>query len=186
MKLTSESDIKTLVENDKDMMRVLRIARDFGLPDWWIGAGFLRCRVWDEQSGFTETTGLKDVDVVYFNGDDVQPETDWQYDKDLLVVAPDVNWEVRNQARMHCINGNEPFTSTEDGIAHWTETATAVAVKLDGEEVKLLFCYGSDDLLNIVARPTPYFTGVNSQTVRDRIEKKQWRKKWPMLQIKDL
>jgi hypothetical protein len=49
MKIRTKEDIEAFVYQDAEMMNILRIARDLGLPDWWIGAGFLRNRIWDER-----------------------------------------------------------------------------------------------------------------------------------------
>lgn len=179
----SEADIADLVQSDAEMVRVLNIARDFNLPDWWIGAGFLRNKVWDTISGNSQTE-MVDIDLVYFNESDTAPETDWLYDERLYKLDPKNIWEVRNQARMHYVNGFDPYKSTEDGIAHWTETATAVGVKLQGKKLRFLYCYGSDDLLNMIARPTPHLHGDLIQIFYDRVKKKNWQIRWPTLQIK--
>jgi len=185
MKLKSESDIELLVRNDKEMMNVLRVARDFNLPNWWIGAGFLRNKVWDSLHDISEPDAT-DVDLVYFDKDNINPEIDWQYDKDLKKIQPGVNWEVKNLARMHHNNGDDdPYTSSENAIAHWPETATAIAIKLVDEDIKLLFSYGPSDLLNIIARPTPYFTSDKLPIFYDRIAKKQWQKRWLKLSVID-
>jgi hypothetical protein len=184
-RLTSEADIKALVLGDQDMMRALGIARDLNLPDWWIGAGFLRNKVWDVQSGVQKGPAT-DVDLVYFDTSDVTPERDWQYDEQLHKVDPKNNWEVRNQARMHYVNGHDQFSSTRDGIAHWTETATAIGVKLDADgKLKFLFCYGLDDLLDIVARPTPFMKGDLLEVFASRMQKKNWQKRWPKLKVEN-
>ena len=44
MNITSVADIENLVRSDPWMMKVLQAAEELGLPDWWIGAGFLRGR----------------------------------------------------------------------------------------------------------------------------------------------
>jgi hypothetical protein len=43
----SPQDVLRMIESDPAAMRVLRAAAGLGLPDWWIGAGFVRNRVWD-------------------------------------------------------------------------------------------------------------------------------------------
>jgi hypothetical protein len=184
MKLLSELDIESLIKNDQDMMSILRIARDFNLPDWWIGAGFLRNKIWDVLNDLATPT-VTDVDLVYFDKNNVDPRLDWQYDEDLNKIEPSVKWEVRNQARMHYMNKMKPFLSVEDAMAHWPETATAIGVKLEGENIKLLFYYGADDLLDMIVRPTPYFQGDKISTFYYRIHKKKWLDRWPKLSIKD-
>lgn len=47
-----------------------------------------------------------------------------------------------------------------------------------------MFCYGTDDLFNLVARPTPYCKSKHMlQVFRERIATKQWQQKWPNVQI---
>lgn len=181
--LTGEQEITQLIQNDDWMMRVLTAAEELGLPDWWIGAGFLRNKIWNYMEG-KASEQTRDVDLVYFNSHDATQEVDWAYDKDMNQRFPFAQWEVRNQARMHYKNGFTPFTSTADGIAHWTETATAVAVRMQNGSLNYLFCYGTDDLLGLIARPTPYCrTGRMLQVFKDRIEQKKWRQKWPELRV---
>jgi len=165
------------------MMRVLFAADDLNLPDWWIGAGFLRSKVWDAIEG-NKSHPTRDVDLVYFNATDTAPETDWLYDVKMNSKYPFAEWEVRNQARMHYVNDFEPYISTADGISHWVETATCVAVKLNNKKLEYLFCHGTEDLYNLIARPirafnTPELIDIFNQ----RVEKKKWKQRWPNLRI---
>jgi hypothetical protein len=97
---------------------------------------------------------------------------------------PFAEWEIRNQARMHDVNSFSPFASTADGISHWVETATCVAVRVVGDEFQFLFCYGVDDLYGLIARPTPFFTkGGLLQKFYARVAEKRWRERWPGLQV---
>lgn len=183
MTIKTEKDIKQLIESDKWMMRVLRAAEILNLPDWWIGAGFLRNKVWNAMEG-NDSHSNTDVDLVYFNPSDIKPETDWSYDEKMKQNYPFADWEIRNQARMHVINNFEPYTSTADGISNWVETATCTAVRLENGKLKFLFCYGISDLVNLIARPTPRFQTVELiETFNNRIQKKDWQKKWPHLKV---
>ena len=183
MQIKTENDIKKLIESDKWMMDVLKIAEKLNLPDWWIGAGFFRNKVWNAIEGIDEHSS-SDVDLVYFDSLNINPEIDWVYDTKMNEEYPIADWEIRNQARMHYINNFEPFTSTADGISNWVETATCTAVKLEDGKLKFLFCHGIDDLVGLVARPTTRFKvdeliGVFNKRVVD----KNWQKKWPHLRI---
>ena len=183
MKIHSEADIEALVRDDPWMMQVLRAAETLNLHDWWIGAGFLRNRVWDAMEDI-EPQPSKDVDLVYFDPENIAAQSDWDYDEAMKQQFPFAEWEIRTQARMHYVNGFEPYSSTADGISHWVETATCIAVKIENNELKFLFCYGTDDLFGLIARPTPYFTGDLLKTFHERVEKKQWQKRWPDLKVK--
>jgi len=76
MIIKTEEDIKQLIQADEWMMQVLRAAESLNLPDWWIGAGFLRNKVWNAIEG-SDSHSEGDVDLVYFDSKDVKPETDW-------------------------------------------------------------------------------------------------------------
>lgn len=183
MILKSEKDIAKLVESDNWMMDVLKAAEKLNLPNWWIGAGFLHNRVWDAIED-NDRSKVKDVDLVYYNVNNVNPKTDWSYDESMKKNYPFADWEVRNQARMHYVNGFDPYTSTEDGISHWVETATCVAVRLENDKLKFLFCYGLDDLLGLVARPIQAFrTPELIKTFEERVRNKKWQQKWPNIKV---
>lgn len=179
----SPEDITRVLEVDGWRMDVLKAAEELDLPDWWIGAGFLRNAIWNAMEGI-DSPPTRDVDLVYFNKSDVQPETDWTYDEKMKMDYPFAKWEIRNQARMHYVNDFEPYTSTADGIAHWVETATCVAVKLKDGKLSYLFCHGTEDLFGLIARPIPEFKSEKLlPTFYQRIEKKRWKEKWPSLRI---
>ena len=182
-RIDSEADLSDLIRADRWRMNVLLAAEKKALPDWWIGAGFLRNLIWDALEG-NNLEQSRDVDLVYFNATDIKPETDWQHDEAMKELFPDADWEVRNQARMHYVNNFEPYSSTIDGIAHWVETATCVAVKLEQDELRYLFCHGTDDLYNLVARPIEEFrTEELLPTFHDRVQKKNWKSRWPHIRV---
>lgn len=164
-------------------MNVLRAAEKLDLNDWWIGAGFLRNAVWNAIEGISPSP-TRDVDLVYFNKSDARPEADWAYDEIMKKDFPFAKWEVRNQARMHYVDNFEPYRSTADGIAHWVETATSVAVKIEDGRLHYLFCHGTKDLFNLVARPVPEFMSEELLPIfRERIKNKRWKQKWPSLRV---
>lgn len=177
----TETDILDVIRGDPWMMHVLQTAATRELPDWMIGAGFVRNKVWDHLHGFVhEQVRTPDIDLVYFDPSDVREETEKAHDRHLNELFP-APWSSKNQARMHVVNGNAPFTSTTDGLAHWVETPTCVAVTLHGGELKLIAPHGIDDLVNLVIRKSPLFE--NEQFFRERVAKKQWLETWPKLQL---
>ena len=179
----TEQDIKLTVESDDSMMQVLRAAASLDLPDWWIGAGFLRNRVWDEIEG-NKPQKPRDIDLVYFDKSDISISSEQKFEQKLYQLCPDYDWEVRNQVRMHVKNDDPPYTSTVDAISKWVETATCVAVRLVDDELEFLYCHGSDDLLNMIARPVKeYRTPDKIQYFHKRITEKNWRERWPSLEI---
>ncbi len=181
----TEDDIAGFVRGDEWMMRVLRAAEMVALPGWWIGAGFLRNAVWDWLSG-REPRHDADVDLVYYDSASTAAKRDWDLDANLRRRFPFARWEVRNQARMHERDGFPPYTSTEDGIAHWVETATCIGVRLDGGQLDFLFCHGPEDLFGLIARPILEFRKPERiEVFRRRLDTKGWRQRWPNLRVED-
>lgn len=165
------------------MMDVLRTAQGLGLPDWMIGAGFLRNRVWDFLHGYQKTTPLNDIDLIYFDPVNCTREHDIVYENELKKLM-DASWEVRNQARMHRVDNDQPRTSAADGLSRWVETPTCVAVRLNQDDtLELIAPWGIDDLVNLVVRPTPVTAEKRMDQYRARQAKKNWKTTWPKLKI---
>lgn len=164
------------------MMNILRTAEKLNLPDWLIGAGFVRNKVWDHLHGFSRPeVNTADVDLVYFDPNGNDQKTDEELTQ-RLKEETGIEWEIVNEAYAHKWNSLPPYKSTEDALAHWPETATSVGVYLDGGGLKLVAPYGIDDLVNLVVRPSPKFPD-GAGRVKERMTQKKWIEKWPKLRV---
>lgn len=182
--INNVDEITEIILKDQWMMDVLKAAELLDLPDWWIGAGFIRNKVWNYLEN-KDPEPSRDVDLVYFDNRNTRAEIDEQYSLNMAKKYDFAEWDVCNQARMNYVNDFDPFTSTADGIAHWVETATCVAVRINNGKLDYLFCYGTDDLFNLIARPTIYFSQQPLLAeFYKRVEAKHWTEKWPNLKIK--
>lgn len=177
--------VENIIKTNPWHLECLRAVRSLNLPDWAIGAGFVRNLVWDHLQGYTEMTPLNDIDVLYFDPQQLDPAKENDLEQALQDILPDRPWSVRNQARMHLRNGDEPYTNTENALCYWLETPTCVAVRLaDNDGVSLVAPFGLEDLLTMKIRPTP--RGLEKfHEYSDRIEKKQWHKMWPKSTVDD-
>jgi hypothetical protein len=183
-RLSSERDILALVAGDAWRMAALGAVAGLGLPDAWIGAGFLRGAVWDRLHGYQTRTTLADIDVIYFDSEVLDPAVEAALERRLGAVSPGLPWSVRNQARMHLKNGDPPYRSSADALAHWLETPTAVALRLNqGGGLELLTPLGTEDLFSLVVRPTPHARAHRLDAYRKRMAKKNWPAKWPRLRM---
>lgn len=101
-------------------MDALAAARRLALPDWMIGAGFVRNKVWGHLHGFTrDTVPAADIDFIYFDPTDLSKETEQQYDARLRRLFP-ADWQTKNQARMHKKHWrSSPYKNLEDALADW-------------------------------------------------------------------
>lgn len=179
----TKKDILNLIKQDKWMMKIIHTAATLNLPDWLIGAGFVRNKVWNHLSGKEEQiVDTADIDLVYFdpNGNNDKENAELSEKLKRETVIP---WEVVNEAYLHKSNDRSPYTSAEDAISQWPETATAIGVTVDKEgKLKLIAPYGINDLVNFIVRPSPKFTG-GIERVRERMTKKKWQEKWPHITI---
>ncbi len=173
-------ELFSMIFHDFWMMEILRVVRDLKLDDSWVGAGFIRNKVWDVRHGF-ERTELNDIDVLYFNSETLTENEDVKIERYLKEQHPGINWSVKNQARMHIHNRHFPYKNCEDAVARWPETATAIAVRLNfNHDLELIAPYGLDDLFHLYLKRSPLSTDTLFQA---RLEKKQWQKQWPQLVI---
>ena len=69
--------------------------------------------MWDLLHGLEGTDRHTDIDVVYFDPEDVSVERDIRLEELLRTTTANPKWSVKNQARMHVKNGDEPYNSTQ-------------------------------------------------------------------------
>lgn len=50
--MAEEAELKAIIQNDQEMLRILKIVQSLNLPDWWICAGFIRNKIWDVLHGY--------------------------------------------------------------------------------------------------------------------------------------
>lgn len=168
------------------MMEVLRSAKSLQLPGWWVCAGFVRSKVWDSLHNYTKRTPLGDIDVIYYDEIDLDEEQEKKYEHHLSRLMPGLPWSVKNQARMHKINGLPPYRSSVDAISQFPETATALGVKLDEQgKLELTEPHGLNDLIGMKICPTSAFEKDERLmgVYRHRLESKNWQQKWPKVEV---
>lgn len=176
------AEIIDLLARDLERMHLLRTVLEHGPAGAWIGAGFVRNAVWDALHGYATATPLADVDVLYFDPQQLDAAPGLAWEERLTRVCPHVPWSVRNQARMHVRNGDPAYADVADALRHWPEVCTAVAVRLSGEQLELLAPLGVEDLLELRVRPTGHFLG-KLDLYRQRVREKDWLRRWPLLCI---
>jgi len=172
-----------LIRSDAWMTECLRAVERLKLPDWYIAAGFLRNAIWDFLHEKTTRTPLNDVDVVYYDPADLERSTEEAIEAALQVRLPRVNWQVRNQARMHISNGHAAYRDTEHAMAHWPEVPPCVGVRIEPDEsLKVAAPYGIEKNWSLRVAPNP-LVRYPASLYNDRICNKRWLEHWHKLQI---
>ena len=187
--LRNKEDVLQLIYSDKNMMEIIKAASTLNLPDWWICAGFLRSKIWDALHGFNNKTEIADVDVIYFDLTNMEEDIEKEFENKLRNIMPNIPWSVKNQARMHIINSFPPYTSSEDAISKFPETATALGVKLDQDHNLVLTApCGLEDIINLELKPTAFFTETEDRAAiyEKRIKNKNWQSIWYKIKVQHI
>ena len=142
----------------------------------------------DALHGYAEPSFLTDVDVAYFDPDDLSEASEKRYKGWLEELEPDLTWDVKNQAAVHLwfhkVFGHEvePLRSIRDAAATWPETALAITVRLRQDDtIAITAPLGLDDLFAMVVRRNP--RRVSVETYERRIAEKKYPDRWPMVRI---
>lgn len=161
---------------------LLQNVRSLDLPDCWIGAGFIRNAVWDYLHDIPVNPPKTDIDVIWFDSLMTDIGEDKRLEAILRHQKPDYHWSVKNQARMHARNGDDPYRSSPDALRYWPETATAVAVRLTAEDsLEIAAPCGLADLFELRLAPTPHFLKNKMETFKQRVADKRWLDFYPLL-----
>ncbi|WP_342630007.1 nucleotidyltransferase family protein [Nguyenibacter vanlangensis] len=152
------------------------------LPDAWLVGGAIAQTVWNRTFGFPPTYGINDVDIVYFDADNLSEDAEALHSARIRAAFPDLPaWiDVKNQARVHHWYEAKfgysisPYTSAGEAIATFPTTATTVGLRPGRTELELCAPYGLSDLLGSVVRPN------KRQITREIYERKveRWTTSW--------
>lgn len=177
----------SMIQHNPVVSAAIDASEKLDLPHWYVGAGCIVQTVWNHLSGFPINQGIKDIDLIYFDPNDLSEETERVIEDKLKSLLPDfpLNIDVNNQARVHLwyekyfgypINA---YTSAEQAIDTWPTTATAVAVRKIGNERTVYAPFGFDDLFSITARAN------KRQITKEIYEAKvnRWTQHWPSLRV---
>ena len=171
------------IEKDAFRMETLKVASMLSLPDWCLAAGFVRNMVWDQLHEFNEPTLLTDVDLIYFDPHNIDPDNDLQYERQLK-KACDLPWSVKNQARMHVRNDDLQYASTSDAMSYWVEVETAIGARLNADgKIIIIAPFGVTTLFDKCI--TINEKRIKRAEFKNRINEKCWLKIWPDLRVVD-
>ncbi len=186
--MSEAAEVERIVRSTPWLMDALEAAREVNPPDWVIGAGAVRTAVWDRLHGFDEPTELADVDLAFFDPDDLSPERDLEVEHALRERRPELSWDAKNQAAVHVWYPAkfgydvEPLTSTAAAVATWPETATCVGVRLEADDgMTVVAPHGLDDLLGLVLRRNP--ARVSPEEYERRLRTKRIKGRWPRVRV---
>jgi uncharacterized protein len=168
---------------------IVRQWEAIALPDCWLVAGALAQTVWNDTFGCEPAYGVKDVDLVYFDGSDLSAAAEAEHEARIrqMFSGRGITIDVKNEARVHLWYsrkfGSEisPYTSTRHAITTFPTTATAIGVQPNGSDLLISALFGLDDLFETIVRPNK----VQITPAIYAAKVARWRAFWPRLRIVD-
>lgn len=180
--------LEAILREDRLMMDVLRTLRAAALPDWLVTSGAIYNLVWNRLTGRPPHTGIKDIDVAYFDAKDLGYAAEDRVIRSVgrLFGPLPLPVEIRNQARVHMWFSRRfrlpyaPLASAAESLGRYATRAHAVAVRLLADDsLAVVAPFGLDDIFSFRLVPNTALAN------RETHERKAARAKsiWPELTV---
>lgn len=159
------------------------------LPDCWIVAGAVVQSYWNTVHGFEPLRGLRDVDIVYFDADDLTEESETEQEHRIRTAFADlpITLDVKNEARVYLWYESrfgqaiDAYSSVKSAIDTFPTTAGSIGIRPRDDGIDCYASFGFDDLLDMTVRPNK--RQASRSVYADKVER--WRRIWPLLNIVD-
>ncbi|SDG77286.1 nucleotidyltransferase family protein [Pelagibacterium luteolum] len=187
--------VQALVGANTELLGMLTVLRDMNLPDAWIVSGAVYQNIWNALTGRPLWTGVKDIDVIYFDDTDLGYEAEDRVirEVDERLPMPPVPIEVRNQARVHLWFAQKfgfevpSLESSLGSLLRYASRSHAVAVRLEGHgELSVAAPFGLDDILSFRVTPNAAYGNRVAHEEKGRRAQAVWPEisvvPWPVTQ----
>lgn len=180
--------LELLLRTDLPLMRVLRGARRLALPDWRLASGAIYQTVWNALTGRAPGHGIKDYDLLYFDGTDTGYEAE---DREIarggaLFADAPVPVEIRNQARVHLWfqarfgRAYPKLRCTDEALLNYASKTHAVAVRLENDDrLSIVAPFGLADVFAMRLVPNPVLD--NAETYAKKAARMSAA--WPEIEV---
>ena len=155
------NNLRDALSQNRWIEEILTRFDEIDLPDSWLVAGCVAQTIWNLRCKQPAELGIKDVDLIYFDAQDLSGETEAGHERrvrDLFRALP-LKLDVKNEARVHLWYKDrfgypiEPYSSSADAIATFPTTATSVGIRRIFGKFECCAPFGLDDLFGLVVRP---------------------------------
>jgi hypothetical protein len=176
--------LEAIICADPGLMHLLERLRSLGLPQWRLVAGCLYQTVWNVLTDRPRGTGIKDYDLIYYDGEDLS----WEAEDAVIqrVTAAATSGcvgpvEVRNQARVHLWFADRfgcaypQLASADESLRYYASIVHAGGVRLEDDgRLDIAAPFGLDDMFAMVIRPNRALANAASHTGKAARAKAIW------------
>ena len=99
----TQNDLEIALQQNMWLREILERFEEIVLPDYWLVAGAIAHTIWNLRCEQPAEFGLKDVDLIYFDEQDLSFEAEASHERrlrDLFQHLP-IKLDVKNEARVH-------------------------------------------------------------------------------------
>lgn len=180
--------LKEILLQAPHILQMLRTLRDLALPDAWLVSGGIYQTVWNVVTERPLFHGIKDFDLIYFDGTDLSYEAEDAVIKQVNAALPDLAdlLEVRNQARVHLWYEKRfgrpyrPLDCSMDALTTYAARTHAVAAQMDSSDrLHLHAPFGLANLFGL--RLVPNHGQPNEETYTEKAAR--MKALWPELTV---
>jgi hypothetical protein len=174
---------RSLVLSSPLLQTVLQRAGSLNLPDWWVVSGALYNTVWNALTNRSLNTGIKDVDLFYWDDSDLSYEAEDAVIRRGATIFADLSVpvEIRNQARVHLWyqahfgTSYAPLRSSCEAIERFASKTHAVGVRLEADGTLSIYApFGLDDLFSFRVTPNRAMDNQNTHEVKGKRAMSVW------------
>lgn len=175
-----------IVESNDHLARLFDLLDDIGFRNYYIGAGAVTQSVWNYLSGFPMDHGISDIDLVYFDDQNLEEAHEQELKRRIEEQLGEFPlWiDLKNQARVHIWYKEKfgyeiaPYTSLEDAINTWPTTATSLGLRREQNGEWTIYApFGIEDIFSMRIKANP--RQITEKIYMAKVNK--WTKKWPRL-----
>lgn len=180
-------DLLLILEQNKNLQKILKRAGRLKMPNWYLGAGGIVQTVWNVKHGFDPENGIKDYDLVYYDASDISYEAEDKFIQEGARIFKDIPVlvEIKNQARVHLWYEKrfgrpiKQYISMEQSIATWPTIATCIGIRKTKGKFQVYAPFGLDDLFKMVVRANK--VKITKEIYEDKVNR--WSQIWPKLKV---
>jgi uncharacterized protein len=181
-------DLKDIIFKSRCLIETFDFLKNYSYEKIYVAAGAVTQTVWNNLFGNDLKYGIDDLDLIYFNDNDLSELHEDNVSNDIKKGLGQIglNLDIKNQARVHLWYQDkfgykiESIKSLEDSISRFPTTATSVGIGYnDLNGLDIIAPFGLDDLLHGIIRPNK--RQITEAIYSDKVSK--WTKKWPGLKV---
>ena len=175
------------VRNNPVISELLCNWEEIDLRNCWIVAGTIVQSYWNSAHGFSPLHGVSDIDIIYFDPDDLSEESEADHAARITTQFKDIGlrFDVKNEARVHLWYEDRfgypiaSYSSAEAAIDTFPTTAGAIGIRPVGDDIECYASFGFEDLIGLIVRPNK--RQITSSIYETKVSR--WESVWPMLKI---